>query len=252
MRRLSYFVFMTMVLMILGILPAWAGFDIRGKAQDLHLYGTRGNPPVIVSSGDGGWISVAVHVAELLAKQGYFVVGFNSKTYLEGFTTKDSTLKSEDVQKDFQSLIHYAQEGSSQRPILIGASEGAGLTLLAAAYPENKSKMQGVVFLGLPDENELGWRFKDFTIWFTHKVPKEPLFKSQDYMAQVSPVPLADIQSTHDDFVSLEQAKKLFALAGSPKKLWVIEAKNHRFSNAREDLDGSLLEALEWIKNPKQ
>ena len=42
--------------------------------------------PVIVSSGDGGWIHLGPHVAEILAARGYFVVGFDVKAYLESFT----------------------------------------------------------------------------------------------------------------------------------------------------------------------
>jgi hypothetical protein len=40
---------------------------IRGHAQTLRLYGERGGLPVIVSSGDGGWIHLGPHVAEMLA-----------------------------------------------------------------------------------------------------------------------------------------------------------------------------------------
>ena len=65
---------------------------VRGHVQSLRLYGTRGAPPVIVSSGDGGWIHLAPHVAELLAGRGFFVVGFDAKAYLESFTSRQSTL----------------------------------------------------------------------------------------------------------------------------------------------------------------
>ena len=44
-------------------------------------------PPVIVSSGDGGWIHLGPHVAEVLAAKGFFVVGFDVKAYLESFTS---------------------------------------------------------------------------------------------------------------------------------------------------------------------
>ena len=60
---------------------------IRGHAQSLHLYGTRGGPPVIVSSGDGGWMHLGPHVAETLAAKGFFVVGFDVRAYLESFTS---------------------------------------------------------------------------------------------------------------------------------------------------------------------
>jgi dipeptidyl aminopeptidase/acylaminoacyl peptidase len=67
----------------------------------------------------------------------------------------------------------------------------------------------------------------------------------------VNPVPLAEIHSTHDEFLPLEQAKTMFAKGGEPKKMWVIEAANHRFSNNRAELDRVILEALHWIKKAK-
>ena len=51
-----------------------ADVTLRGRTQTLHLYGARGGLPVIVSSGDGGWIHVGPDVAALLASHGYFVV----------------------------------------------------------------------------------------------------------------------------------------------------------------------------------
>jgi type IV secretory pathway VirJ component len=53
--------------------------SIRGHSQSLRIYGARGGQAVIVSSGDGGWIHLGPHVAELLAANGYFVVGFDAK-----------------------------------------------------------------------------------------------------------------------------------------------------------------------------
>jgi Bacterial virulence protein (VirJ) len=58
---------------------------IRGRAQVVHLYGERGGVPVIVASGDGGWIHLGPHAAEVLASTGHFVVGFDVKAYLESF-----------------------------------------------------------------------------------------------------------------------------------------------------------------------
>ena len=73
----------------------------------------------------------------------------------------------------------------------------------------------------------------------------------KEIIAGVSPVPLAEIHSSHDEFLSLGEARRMFALAGEPKKMWVIEAANHRFSNNRPELDRRLVEALEWIPRAK-
>jgi type IV secretory pathway VirJ component len=70
---------------------------IRGHAQTVRLYGARGGWPVIVSSGDGGWIHLAPHVAETLAANGQFVIGFDVRAYLSSFTSGHTTLRSEDV-----------------------------------------------------------------------------------------------------------------------------------------------------------
>jgi type IV secretory pathway VirJ component len=56
-----------------------------GHAQSVHLYGVTNARPVIVSSGDGGWIHPGPNAARLLAAHGYFVVGFDVRAYLTGF-----------------------------------------------------------------------------------------------------------------------------------------------------------------------
>ncbi len=238
------------------LLASWtsaqdADFTLRGRPQELHFYGERGNSPVILSSGDLGWAGLVVHVAELLSSHGYYVIGLNSKHYLASFTGKGSTLAPEDVPGDYKVLLELARKGSAAKPILAGISEGAGLSVLAATRAEVKPDVQGVLGLGLPDQNELGWKWQDFTIWITKKVPSEPSFMVEDIIGKVSPIPLAEIHSTHDEFLPLEKAKAMFARAGEPKKMWVIEAANHRFSDNRATLDQRILEALEWLKNPR-
>src|SRR6185436_16089093 len=52
---------------------------LRGHAQTLHLYGPADGAPVIVSSGDGGWLHLAPHVAQVLGPKGFFVVGFDTR-----------------------------------------------------------------------------------------------------------------------------------------------------------------------------
>ena len=172
--------------------------SIRGHSQSLRLYGTRGAPPVIVSSGDGGWIHLGPHVAETLAARGFFVVGFDVKGYLEDFTSGNSTLRSEEEPGDYKVLVDYASRGSTERPILIGVSEGAGLSVLAATDPRTKNAIAGVIGLGLPNLNELGWRWKDGLIYLTHAVPNEPTFSAAAIVERVSPAPIAAIHSTRD------------------------------------------------------
>jgi alpha-beta hydrolase superfamily lysophospholipase len=220
---------------------------IRGHAQTVSIYGQRGGQAMVVSSGDGGWIHLAPHVAEVLSTQGFFVVGFDAKAYLESFTARAAALKPEDEPGDYKLLADFAARGSTRKPILIGVSEGAGLSLLAATDPRTKAVLSGVIGLGLPNTNELGWRWRDAIIYLTHGVPSEPTFSAAAIADRVSPLPLAAIHSTHDEFVPLAEIQRILDAARAPKRLWIVSAANHRFSDNLAELDRRLLEAVAWV-----
>ena len=71
---------------------------------------------MIVSSGDGGWIHLGPHVAEVLATHDFFVVGVDVKAYLESFTSGSSTLRPEDEPRDYSALEVRAGDGSRGWP----------------------------------------------------------------------------------------------------------------------------------------
>lgn len=225
-----------------------ATVPVRGKNQTLHLYGPKAGPPVVVSSGDGGWIHLGPQVAEFLGSKGYCVVGVDAKAYLSSFTSGTKTLAPTDVPGDYKVFVEAARQGRSQPVLLVGVSEGAGLSVLAASGSELKPLLAGVLGLGLPDDNELGWRFRDSIIYITKGTPNEPLFHAADYVPKLGSLPLAAIHSTHDEFVPLAEVSRLMGLPGGPKKLWTIEAADHRFSNKPQELQERVLEALAWIK----
>jgi len=62
-----------------------------------------------------------------------------------------------------------------------------------------------------------------------------------------APLPLFLIQSGHDEYTPLDEAKKLFALAREPKRFVLVEAKNHRFDGNQEEFFQKLHEGLQWI-----
>ena len=228
---------------------ARATLRLRGQDQPLHLYGPRGGTPVVVSSGDGGWTHLGPDVAEFLGERGFFVVGFDCKHYLSSFTSGPVTLAPSDVPRDYQALVDYARGERSVPVLLVGVSEGAGLSVLAASEPRLQSSLLGVLGLGLPDVNELGWRFSDSTIYLTHKTPNEPTFKAADYLPQLGALPLFAIHATHDEFVPVAEIQRLMALPGGPKKLVVLEASDHRFSDKQPELQKAIVDAVDWMKS---
>lgn len=229
--------------------PATDSVIVRGKALTLRLYGPAAGEPIILSSGDGGWIHLAPHAAEVLARAGYFVVGVDSRQYLSVFSSGGKALSPAEEPGDYRAFVTYANRKNRARPILVGVSEGAGLSVLAATDPETRSSIKGVVGLGLPDLNELGWRWKDAIIYITKGVPDEPTFSVAGLIDRVAPVPLAAIHSTGDEFVPLADIQRIMDRAREPKKLWIIKASNHRFSGNEPEFDRRLLDAIEWIKS---
>lgn len=231
----------------LAMIQAPQRVDIRGRAQTLQLYGPRTGEPIIVSSGDGGWIHLGPHIAALLASRGFFVVGFDVKAYLASFTAGKVTLDPAMEPGDYAALVEFARRATGKKPMLIGVSEGAGLSLLAATDARMKTLVTGIVCVGMPDVNELGWRWQDSAIYFTHKVPNEPTFSTAAIAANVGPLPLAIIQSTTDEFVPLRDVQRIVGNAGEPKRLWMVTASDHRFSDNRAEFGARLLEAIDWV-----
>jgi fermentation-respiration switch protein FrsA (DUF1100 family) len=127
-------------------------------------------------------------------------------------------------------------------------SEGAGLSALAATDPATKSDLTGIIALGLPDLNELGWRWRDMVIYLTHQPPREPLFSAAAIVGRIAPLPLAAIHSTHDEFVPVSEVQRVLKAAHDPKRLWIVNASNHRFSGNLDDFDRQLLNAIAWVK----
>jgi hypothetical protein len=229
-----------------SVVSATEMLTIRGHKQTLHLYGSRDGDPILVSSGDGGWIHLAPHVAELLAQFGYRVVGFDSRAYLSSFSSNGGTLQESDVIEDYATLIKYVGQSGKRSPLLIGVSEGAGLSVLAGTGKDVKPFIDGVIGIGLGNMNELGWHWTDSTIYVTHHLPHEPMFSVLSLVDRLAPLPLALIHSVHDEYTSVEDADRIVHAAAGPAKLWSVNASDHRFSGNLAEFDRRLIEAIGW------
>jgi len=239
-------------------LPAWAagprkvGFTLRGVPQTLYLYEANIRKPdvstVVVVSGDGGWHGFIAEIAEYLAGRGYPAIGVDAKEYLESLS-KPKALEPAQVTGDFGTIARFAREQTGARTIVLaGWSEGAGLVVLGGLDPAGRADLRGVVAIGLPELNELAWRWSDSVIYVTKKVPNEPTFNSKDFVGKLTPIPLMVIQSTHDDFVPLATAQEIFGRAQEPKQIAFIEARDHRFEGERPAFWQALDRALAWFE----
>jgi alpha-beta hydrolase superfamily lysophospholipase len=223
--------------------------EIRGRRQDVYVFPASSSPPkasVLFAPGDGGWRGFAIPIAETLSSWGYDVFGLDTKRYLESFTG-GTTLQQSDVMTDMRAIAEWIARRSPGPLLLLGWSEGAGLAVLAAASPENKSSFGGIVVVGLPESAVLGWRWQDAITYVTKKPADEPRYSTAVRLPAITPLPFAMIHSSHDEYTPVSGARKLFEAAREPKRFTLVEAHNHRFEGNRDDFFRALRESLDWI-----
>ena len=216
--------------------------SIRGKSIPVVYYRAATATPkgtIFMGSGDVGWVGLGADLAEELSRGGYAVVGLNVREYLSSYSAKSDHAHPEDVAADFKGMAD-ALRTRRQLPspvIVSGVSEGAAMAVLAAADPGNHAWIAGVMTLGLPPTAELAWHWRDATTWITKKDADEPSFAPKDFIARVAPLPLLMIQSTKDEYVTEADYRAIDGAAQAPKKLVLIAASNHRFTDKRADFN---------------
>ena len=221
---------------------------IRGERQEIYYLKAAGTPlhrTVFYAPGIGGWEGWAITVAETMASWGYDVYGLDTKIYLDSFTGK-TTLTQADVTRDMRELGDWASKGSGAPVTFVGWSEGAGLGVLGTASADSRKTFVGLITFGLMDENVIGWHWTE-NLTSLVKKPHEPTFQASEYINKVAPLPLLMVQSSHDQFVGVDEAKRLFAAAQEPKRFELVQADNHRFDGNHEEFFRKVRDGLEWV-----
>lgn len=224
--------------------------SIRGHEQRIYLYQATSperHRNILFASGDAGCRGFAVVIAEQLGKEGYGTYCLDVFHYLQSFTGK-TTLTTEQIASDFDQIAGWIRQKDHEPILLVGWSEGAGLDLAAAANSANKFVFEGIIAIGLPTDNILAWRWKDIGAWITKRSPHEPTFKSADFMSRIAPLPLFVIGSTSTQWVTPEATRQLFSLAHEPKKLIMVAARDHKYSDNTQAFFDALREALDWVQ----
>lgn len=228
-------------------------FPLRGRTLTISVYRPAQAQPmgtVFMASGDVGWVGLAVDVAQFLSGQGYLVVGINTRQYLAAFTTSGGTLTTVEPAGDYLQLFRFLEARKLiVPPIMVsGVSEGAALAVLAGASQQNRAWLNGVMTMGLPPTAELGWRWSDFTSWITKKDSDEPMFMPKEFVPAIAPTPLCMLQSQKDEYVTEADYRLFERVARDPKKLVLIDASNHRFTDRRKELQEGVLGCLAWMR----
>ena len=92
-----------------------------------------------------------------------------------------------------------------------------------------------------------GWRFLDNLTYFTRQLPNEPMFSPFPHIGKLAPLPLVIVAPTHDEYVSMETTRKLFDAAAQPKRIFIVEADDHRFWGGRDAFQKAVQDGLLFL-----
>jgi putative redox protein len=212
-----------------------------------------GIPAGIPDPNDKGYASLA----EYLCSNGLAVLIFNFR----GTGLSGGNLDMLGWTRDLGAMLDYLcalDEVDKSRLSLLGFSGGAAVSVYVAARDK---RVSAVVCGACPaefsdwtsrDPQSLIEHFRDVGAIRDSDFPTSPqkwldgfkVVKPIDYIAHISPRPLLLVQGSGDDTVSVDDARRLYAKAGEPKKLAIVEGAGHRL---RHD-QGAMAIVLDWLK----
>jgi pimeloyl-ACP methyl ester carboxylesterase len=211
----------------------------------LYVYGPKSGDPVVVTGGDEGWLHLAPRIAKVLADRGFFVIGFDARRYFAGLTPGAPTPKG--LPKDYRRIASFAGWATGRKPVLLGVSEGAGLSILAAADPPTKAEARGVVAVGVPDLNHVAMQWREAVIRLTHRSLNGSALSLARVVAGLAPLPLAVIHKSTTEVLPAADVEKIIERAPTPTRLWVVPWRSAPYSNDFFEFDRCVLEAIAWV-----
>jgi pimeloyl-ACP methyl ester carboxylesterase len=230
--------------------------DLPMDVDDLRLHLSRpctidaAHPLVLFATGDGGWRGKDKDAFEHLTAWGYPVAGFSAPSYLKHITRHTHATTPADVARDYARIIRTAQERLglplSTPTILLGVSRGSGLAVAAAGEPDLMPPLAGVVAVALTREEEYVQRPRRRRN-APRADPEMVVLDNYEYLPRLRTLPLSIIQSTHDDYLPAEEARRLLGPDSALRQLHPIPAKNHSFSDARTPLYAQMEASLAWV-----
>lgn len=237
--------------------PRVADGTIRLNDHPVRLHfanaAAAGSPPLLVyATGDGGWHRKDLATYRHLVTFGNPVVGFDARDYVTHLGVPDATTTPARLASDYERIIDAARAAlhlpAAYPVVLVGVSRGAGLSVVAAVDRTLRTSISGVLAVALTREEEYvtevhrrGHRDAD---------PRPPaMVQVYDCLPRLADTPVAVIQSTLDEYLPAVEARRLFGPDTSYRWLQPIQARNHSFGGARDEMYYAIQRSLAWIES---
>jgi len=239
--------------------PAMEHNEAVVRVQDRWLLLHLSRPPTATSgplllyvTGDGGWRGKDLETYERLRRLEQPLAGFSAPDYLDHLRGGADSLSPSGLAEDFADIAKLARERLALPPstdvILVGVSRGADLVVVAAAEPELRASVGGVLAVALTDQEEYV-RHRPRRLFHpgSHEA-EQPLemVKPYDCIERVR-APLCVIQSTNDQYMPAAKARETFGPDAPGRQLIAIPSRNHSFSDRRDALYDAMRRSIQWI-----
>jgi len=236
--------------------PELPGRAVTLNAHALTLHFANGaagpdaalKPLIVFATGDGGMHRKDLETYHHLVSWGYPIVAFDAHDYVKHLGPASQTTTPERLASDYALIIATARQvlalGNAHPVVLVGVSRGAGLSVVAAGEGALRAGVAGVVAVALTQEEEyVQWYRRLAHEGDAHRV----MVDVYEYLPLLEELPLTVIQSTRDKYLPAETARMLFGVDTPHRRLIAIEARNHSFGGAREQMYAALRSALVWV-----
>jgi dipeptidyl aminopeptidase/acylaminoacyl peptidase len=198
-------------------------------------------------------------LAEKICSNGFAVLIFNFR----GKGKSGGNLDILGWTRDLKAAIDYIcalPEVDSSRLYLLGFSGGATVSVYVAAQDERVAAVatcacpaEFTFFTEVDDPQALIDHFRsigavrdgDFPSSVQEWLNGFEVVKPINYVARISPRPLLLVHGDKDETVNFNDARRLYARAGEPKQLVIVEGAGHRLRQNNE----AMAVVISWLKS---
>jgi dipeptidyl aminopeptidase/acylaminoacyl peptidase len=225
-----------------------------GKAPYPAVCACHGIPAGIPDPADRGYALLA----EQIAPHGLAVFIFNFR----GAGASGGNLDMPGWTRDLKAVVDYLYDLpqlDSSRLCLLGFSAGAAVSVHLVAQDKRVSAVVACacpaefdLFSQNDDPRPLIDRYREIGAIRDDDFPPSPqewlrgfeIVKPIDYIDKISPRPLLLVHGSQDEVVDVSHARRLYAKAGQPKQLAIIEGASHRLRHSEQ----AMAVVIDWIK----
>ena len=198
-------------------------------------------------------------LAEQICRHGFVVFIFNFR----GTGASGGNLDILGWTRDLKAMIDYLvslPEVDKSRFCLLGFSGGAAVSIYVASQDRRVSSVVACacpaefnLFTKVDESQSLIENFRSIGVIRDSDFPRSvqewlngfKLVSPINYVTGISPRPLLLVHGSKDETVAVSEAYKLYAQAGEPKQLIIVDGAQHRLRQS----DEAMAKVLDWLKS---